>query len=498
MQHVRGASLRAQLTEAGAQHVEHAQLLVREVGDVKVQVEVHDAVRVARDVQRPDAIDLARLRLHRGDRLRHILKAQVRQAHERLRAVLALLPLLHPPEGRIRLAALIGIPRGGGGGEPLGLAAGVILPLRERRQHIEGAQVAARAEQVGQQALKIACMDLFAQRVEHGGVVDIRQRITAVEPAVKRAAGKLHAVGLGDLAVGEGKALERRRERRAVEPGCEHIARDLRRKGLDLVKGVSGRVAHDERGARLINAVGDLERHVLRKTALEECALERCLIRAGEIVREDLGCIDRLHVVIAAQESGEAHVAERLLAGHRLIVHRGLARAGLLHREVKIRGAVCVLRQVLRVDIGKHALGVHVAVEEDARVRRVVKALVRGDELRIAQLGDVLRLAAARKPVAGVGIQQPVRPLADDALDIGIGALHLAEDDTVVVRLRLLVVKLVVPALLHEDLGLFVDVRAEHAVEIHAHEVEQILLAAAGDREDGLVAVGHGVEEGLH
>ena len=54
------------------------------------------------------------------------------------------------------------------------------------------------------------------------------------------------------------------------------------------------------------------------------------------------------------------------------------------------------------------------------------------------------------------------------------------------------------PALLHEDLRLFVDVRAEHAVEIHAHEVEQILLAAAGDREDGLVAVGHGVEEGLH
>ena len=211
-------------------------------------------------------------------------------------------------------------------------------------------------------------MDLFAQRVEHGGVVDICQRITAVEPAVKRAAGKLHAVGLGDLAVGEGKALERRRERLAVEPGGEHIVRDLRRKGLDLVKGVSGRVAHDERGARLINAVGDLERHVLRKTALKECALERRLIRAGEIVREDLGCIDRLHVVIAAQKLGEAHMAERLLAGHRLIVHRGLARAGLLHREVKIRGAVCVLRQVLRVDIGKHALSVHVAVKEDARV----------------------------------------------------------------------------------------------------------------------------------
>ena len=42
---------------------------------------------------------------------------------------------------------------------------------------------------------------------------------------------------------------------------------------LDLVKGVSGRVAHDERGARLINTVGDLKRHVLRKTALKECCL---------------------------------------------------------------------------------------------------------------------------------------------------------------------------------------------------------------------------------
>ena len=61
-------------------------------------------------------------------------------------------------------------------------------------------------------------------------------------------------------------------------------------------------------------------------------------------------------------------MAERLLAGHRLIVHRGIARAGLLHREIKIRSAVCILRQVPRVDIGEHALDVHVAVEEDARV----------------------------------------------------------------------------------------------------------------------------------
>ena len=43
------------------------------------------------------------------------------------------------------------------------------------------------------------------------------------------------------------------------------------------------------------------------------------------------------------------------------------------------------------------------------------------------------------------------------------------------------------PALLPEDLGLFMDAGEKHGVEIHAHQIEKIAPVAAGDRIAGLV-----------
>ena len=103
---------------------------------------------------------------------------------------------------------------------------------------------------------------------------------------------------------------------------------------------------------------------------------------------------------------------------------------------------------------------------------------MRCDKLLVAQIGDALGSAAGGEAVAGVRVHEPVAGIAHDALDIGVCALHLAEHDAVVAD-RAFLVKLVVPALLHEYLGHGVDARTEHRIEIHAHEVEKILLIAA-------------------
>ena len=59
-------------------------------------------------------------------------------------------------------------------------------------------------------------------------------------------------------------------------------------------------------------------------------------------------------------------------------------------------------------------------------------------------------------------------------------------------------VQLVVPALLLKNGRLGVDSRVEHRVQVHVHQVVQILLVGGGNGVDGLVGVGHGVEECLH
>ena len=54
------------------------------------------------------------------------------------------------------------------------------------------------------------------------------------------------------------------------------------------------------------------------------------------------------------------------------------------------------------------------------------------------------------------------------------------------------------PAFLLKNGGFGIDGRVEHRVQVHVHQVVQILLVGGGNGVDGLVGVGHGVEERLH
>ena len=56
---------------------------------------------------------------------------------------------------------------------------------------------------------------------------------------------------------------------------------------------------------------------------------------------------------------------------------------------------------------------------------------------------------------------------------------------------------MIVPALLAENLLFFVNVRVEHRIQIHMHQILEIPVITAGYRVAGFVRVGHGIEEGI-
>ena len=56
---------------------------------------------------------------------------------------------------------------------------------------------------------------------------------------------------------------------------------------------------------------------------------------------------------------------------------------------------------------------------------------------------------------------------------------------------------MIVPALLAENLLFFVNVRIEHRIQIHMHQILEIPVITAGYRVAGFVRVGHGIEEGI-
>ena len=135
---------------------------------------------------------------------------------------------------------------------------------------------------------------------------------------------------------------------------------------------------------------------------------------------------------------------------------------------------------------------------------------VRVQELLVGERGDRARVAAALVRIGGVRIECGVDGVVQHAHGIGQRALHLVEHHAVItqralvqargaaVAVALRQVQFVVPALLLKNGGLGIDGRVEHRVQVHVHQVVQVLLVGGGNGVDGLVGVGHGVEERLH
>ena len=137
-------------------------------------------------------------------------------------------------------------------------------------------------------------------------------------------------------------------------------------------------------------------------------------------------------------------------------------------------------------------------------------ARMRVQEMLVGERGNRARVAAALVRIGGVGIERGVDGVVQHAHGVGQRALHLVEHYAVIAQCALAQaggavaafalrqVQLVVPALLLKNGGLGIDGRVEHRVQVHVHQVVQVLLVGGGDGVDGLVGVCHGVEERLH
>ena len=123
----------------------------------------------------------------------------------------------------------------------------------------------------------------------------------------------------------------------------------------------------------------------------------------------------------------------------------------------------------------------------------MIEPLMRSGKGLVSQIRDGLRVAAGDEAVGRVREQRAGHGVYQQLVRIGKRALHLVEHNAGTRQNA--AVQLIMPALLPEDLRLFVDAGEEHSVEIHVHQVEKIAAVAAGDGITGLVRERQGVQE---
>ena len=419
----------------------------------------------------------------------------MRQRAKGLLGVGRLLPALHGGDGFARALLRVTVQRRKLRLRTRGFTLRVLVALARRGQSIEVNLVAGIGQHSLQKFGKIVGIQPIAQRIEDLRAVNVGQRIVAVEPAVKCAQCKRHAVWLTDLTAAEGKAFQTRRQRFAVEAALHERMRGLGQRFADFRKLLRHGVSRKEAEVRLKHAVLYLQGDVLRQPSLQKSARQRRFVGAGEVIGKNFCRVDRLDVLVRAENLRRGHVRKCFLALACFIRDCFLAGRGLLCGKIEVRRAVVVLGQIFLIYVPQNFIDLHMAVEEDSRVGRMVEAAMRSDELLPAQLGNVLGVAAADKAVGGVRVQKPRKLALHQGVHVGKRTLHLAVNDAVVARRF---ARLEMPALLQENLRLLVDQRVKHRVEVDRHQVEQILFVAAGDGIDRLVPEGQGVEEGLH
>ena len=398
------------------------------------------------------------------------------------------------------------------------------------RHQLDQRHMVVLEHELAQQVLKVATVQLAAQLLVHRAILERQRRsVVIVEPRAQRVARNGHAVGDAIVALAQVvfvaaddglQALARNAVLAQVAAGVlEHAAQLARYAGLRVLQ-------HDELVG--LQALGrGVAHNVAAQAGGQNGLLNRRFVGAQQRLEQDIRRDRALAVERAAQHQAQAHqgvlgrsghLDALILAGHgrlcdqRIGRQRGRVLAG---GDGSVHAAACSarLRQIALVQKGQRAVHVQVAVERDVGVGRIVVARVRVQELLVGEPGNRARVAAALVRIGGVGIERGVDGVVQHAHGIGQRALHLVEHHAVIAQCALaqaggaavaLVlgalrqVQLVVPALLLKNGGLGIDGRVEHRVQVHVHQVVQVLLVGGGNGIDGLVGVGHGVEERLH
>ena len=118
-------------------------------------------------------------------------------------------------------------------------------------------------------------------------------------------------------------------------------------------------------------------------------------------------------------------------------------------------------------------------------------------ELLIRKLRNILRITAGFHAI-GIIREKIIHDLSVQHLVRGRKCpLHLIIYDTIIGKRTFLLLQMVIPALLAENLLLLVNVRVKNRIQINVHQILEILVITAGYRITGLIRVGHGIQEGI-
>ena len=138
-------------------------------------------------------------------------------------------------------------------------------------------------------------------------------------------------------------------------------------------------------------------------------------------------------------------------------------------------------------------LHIHVSIEIDKAVGRMIVLSVEIQKFLIAEIRNIYRISAGLTAIGGMRIQRVHDLPLKHIIRRRKCSLHLIVDHTVDLQFFLVTFQLIMPAFLPENGFVFINIRVKYGIQIDMHQVMEILVIAACHRVYGLIRISHGI-----
>ena len=361
-------------------------------------------------------------------------------------------------------------------------------------------------EVLSDQRFKISLVHLLSQGSEGLSELEVdKGSRVVVQPCVQGAQSVDQSLGIEaviGLPVLELKAVDAGKKRALVQSLVGDLSQRLLdgRDKLFFLFGI--RILGRHRVAGLPDAEFQKGVNFFSDSLVSERFFDRGAFRVAEHVVDDLEGQVQLGIQSVGRQGdipGQVAAPLQFLLGLHGVVLESLGGLveGRLKADLRVDFQPVKMRQIGLVQIGQPLLHIHVAVQVNVAVGRMIISSVKIQIGLISQIRNIDRVAAGLHGISCVRIERTVNTARQNIVRRRESPLHLVVDHAVHRDGAVRILCLVVPAFLAEYILLFIDIGIEYCVQIHVHQILEIRVVAACNRIDRLVRIGHGVEKSV-
>ena len=348
---------------------------------------------------------------------------------------------------------------------------------------------------------KVSLVNCFLQSVINGKKLHLGKRIFIIIEPVSQNIKTVHqSFWIGteiSLAVTEFHIIDSRKNRFFVNSILHNVLKTFSDSGYKFffLAGL-GTFCHN-REEWLQNSIVIRAINILTDLCIQKCFLQRSSRSAKKCIIQHIKCYSKhaVHSISHNHIKGKISIILFfLILSHRILFLKILhLRKWSLLQNAGIHSKSIKSGKIFFIDKTQLLLHVHISVKIYIAVGGMIIRAVEIQKLLIGKLRNILRVASGFHAISIIREKAALNLPVQNLVRGRKCPLHLIVYNAIVGQRTFFILKMIAPAFLTEDFFFLIDIGIKNSIQIHMHQVLEILVIAACYRIAGLVRVGHGI-----